>query len=465
MDKIIFFETNECQVRKLILIFSIVLFLIGYTSDGYSISENFSVCLLIYFFLDFLSNLGKKIVILDLTIIMAVLTCLVMPVIFYHVYTRANPLARLWVKYMPVNSDDYFAFALPAVLLLTLGLKVPLGRLKVNKSPELYIERVKEYLNRRPNLGLTLVLTGFICGLLDFLSPDNLKEVFYLAAHLTHVGVFYVIYSPNKRKSLIVAGVILLVIGQSILTGMFGELVFMLACAMILVLLGKKIPFWRKLVLAVAGIFLIIIIQSVKRDYRDKSWKHGGADAVYFAQLIGDRVTNLSSVLDPNIMFVTSVRMNQGWLVAETMYQVPDRHPFAHGETIWQSIAATIVPRFLWPDKPEAGGKANLKRFWGFNLVGWSTNIGPLGEAYANFDRVGGVIYMLFYGLFFNLVLSLILKAAERRPSIILWIPFLFFNVVTVESDLLTTMGALLKGLFFTWLVFKIFHSALRIDL
>ena len=99
--------------------------------------------------------------------------------------------------------------------------------------------------------------------------------------------------------------------------------------------------------------------------------------------------------------------MNQGWLVAMTMKKVPDKFDFAYGETIWQSVAAAIVPRFIWPDKPEAGGKANLKRFWGYNLVGFSMNIGPFGEGYANFDKIGGIIYMFFYGLFFNFLLSL----------------------------------------------------------
>ena len=365
---------------------------------------------------------------------------------------------------MPIQADDYFSFALPAVILMAIGLKMPLGKLKINKNPEKYMERVKQYLEKRPNIGLTLVLTGFICGLLNFLSPENLKQVFYLAARLTHVGVFYVIYSPNKNKRLIVPGVILLVIGQSLLTGMFGELIFVLACSLILILLGKKIAFWRKLVLTLGGVFFIIIIQSVKKDYRNKSWNQG-ADASYFLELVTDRITDPSTILNPGTLFYTSVRMNQGWLVAETIYQVPNRHPFAYGETIWQSIAATIVPRVLWPDKPEAGGKANLKRFWGFDLIGWSTNIGPLGEAYANFDRIGGIVYMFFYGLFFNLVLSLILKGADRRPTIILWIPFLFFNVITVETDLLTTMGALLKGLFFTWIVFKVFSKVFRMAL
>jgi hypothetical protein len=92
-------------------------------------------------------------------------------------------------------------------------------------------------------------------------------------------------------------------------------------------------------------------------------------------------------------------------------------------------------------------------------------NIGPMGEAYANFDVLGGIIYMLFYGLFFNFMLSTILKFAEKRPTIVLWLPFLFYYAISVETDSLTTMGSLIKGVFFTWLVFKIYRITLRMDL
>jgi len=208
------------------------------------------------------------------------------------------------------------------------------------------------------------------------------------------------------------------------------------------------------------------LIQSVKAEYRTRAWlQEGGADPVYYAQLVTERLTNPSELLEPDKLFYGAVRMNQGWLVGMTMKRVPERFDFAYGETIAQSVAAAIVPRFLWPDKPEAGGRANLKRFWGMDLVGYSMNIGPLGEAYANFDKVGGVIYMFCYGLFFNLMLTLILKNATKRPTIVLWLPFLFFYTINMETDLLTTMGALVKGLIFTWLVFKVFQFTFRIDL
>ncbi|MBS1596787.1 MAG: hypothetical protein JST75_01075 [Bacteroidetes bacterium] len=403
---------------------------------------------------------------MDLSILIALFTCLLMPIIFYHFYTRDNRLARIWIKYMPIISDQYFSFATPAILAMVIGLRLPLGKRKINKDPKMYLENVKKYLQTRGNLGLILIAIGVASSLLDFLSPSNLRYVFYLLDHLTYVGVFYVFYSHSKRKHLIVPGVILLMITQSIITGMFGELIFMLACSLVLILLGKKIRFERKLAYVIAGIFLIVVIQSIKLDYRKRSWLEGtGADPLYFAELISDRISDPSTMIEEKALFGIAVRMNQGWLVATTMDRVPAKFPFANGETIWKSVAAAILPRFLWPDKPDAGGKSNIKRFWGFNLVGYSMNIGPLGEAYGNFGIVGGVFYMFFYGLFFNIALSWILKLAEKRPTLILWLPFLFFYAIGVETDLLTTMGSLIKAAFFTWLVFRLFHIAFRIDL
>lgn len=436
------------------------------TTDGLTTLENIAVWVSAFFLLTFLNDLGKKIIIMELATIMACFTCLVMPVIFYHVYPKENPIARLWVKYMPIPTDDYFAFAIPAIIAMAIGFRIPLGKLQINKTPKVYMDNVKRTLAQKPTLGMYLIATGVVSGLLDFLSPDSLKQVFFFMAHLTFVGVFYVIYSPNKYKRIIVPSVIALMLAQSLITGMFGDLIFILACSVVLILLGKKVAFYKKLLVVVAGLFFILILQSVKPEYRKRVWVEGaGASPSYYASLVMDRVTNPSIMFDPDKLFLVAVRMNQGWLVALTMNRVPAKFDFAYGETIWKSIAAAIVPRFLWPDKPEAGGKANLKRFWGYDLIGFSMNIGPLGEAYANFDVVGGIVFMFFYGLFFNMMLSLILKMTQKTPTLVLWIPFLFFYAIGVETDILTTTGSIVKGVFFTWLIFRAFRIAFRIDL
>lgn len=454
-------------MRIAVLIFSILLYFLCDGQDTLPPWENISICLFVYFLLDFLAGLGKRIVILDLSMIIAALTCLVMPVIFYHIYTATNPLARLWGKYMPLPEDEYFSFAVPSVIAMAIGYRVSVVKLRYSKNPKQYLDNVKQYLADKPKLGLILVYVGVGAGVVGIFMPAALKEVFFLAAHLTFVGVFYVIYSPNKKKRNIIIFALALMLGQTIATGMFGEMVNMLACSVVLILLGKKISFPLKLGVAVAGVFFLLVLQSVKVDYRERIWNGtGGADPAYFAQLITEKTTNPSELLgNPNKLFFVAVRANQGWLIARTINHVPSDYPFANGETIWQSVAAAFVPRLLWPDKPEAGGKANLKRFWGINISGFSMNIGPIGEAYANFGTTGGVIYMFFYGLFFSVMMSVILKRAEKRPSLVLWIPFLFFYAIGVETDLLTTMGSLIKGVIFTYIVFWIFRTRFNIKL
>jgi hypothetical protein len=432
-----------------------------------TIWESLSCALMLFCFLSFVDDLGKKIIIMDFAILMMIFTCLVMPIVFYHYYPSTFHLAKLWNKYMPIASDDYFVFAFPAVTAMVIGIRMSIKKLRINSNPVVYMDNMKEYLKTRPNLGLSLIAVGVASGFLDFLVPRNVAQVLNFTEHLTYVGVFYIIYSPSKYKRFVVPGVIALMLSQSLVTGMFGEMVYMAACSLpLILLLDKKRSFRTKLFFTVAGIFIVLLIQSVKSEYRRRAWiDNAGADPIYFAQLIGEKVLDLESALDPNSLFFMSVRLNQGWLVAVTMKRVPDRFPFAYGETILNSVEASIVPRFLWPDKPKAGGAENLRRFWGYKIIGYSMNIGPLGEAYANFDVFGGIIWMFFYGLFFNFMLYGILKFAEKRPTIVLWLPFLFYYAISVETDCLTTMGSLIKGVFYTWLVFEFYRIAFRLDL
>src|SRR6187402_1017084 len=183
-------------MRQGIFIFSAVFFLLLNQVNDFPQMENLALTLFVFFLLDFLNSLGKRIVIMDLSLILASLTCLLLPVIFYHEYTRENKLARIWYKYMFVSSEDYFSFAVPGIIAMAVGFKIPLSKLKLNKYPAMYIDNVKKILENKPTLGLTLIAVGLCSGFLDFLSPASLKQVFYLLDHLTYVGVFYVIYSP-----------------------------------------------------------------------------------------------------------------------------------------------------------------------------------------------------------------------------------------------------------------------------
>ena len=454
------------MMRAIFFVVSVLIYFWVGDNSTYTTWESLSIGLFVFAFLDFLYNLGRKLVLFDIVIILSILTCLILPIFGYHVYNKSDALSKLWGKYMFIPSDQYFSFAFPAVVALMVGLRMPLGKkTNVEKNPAIYMDRMRDDVKRKPGVGMKLIAVGLVSGIFTKFVPGSLTQFFLFLSHLIYVGVFYVMYSPHKQKRKVVIGVFCIMIGESIAIGMFGELIFTSTASLILIMLGTKVPFWKKLSLAFAGFYFILLLQSIKVEYRKAAWFGGGGGPVYFAQLLGERVADPSLLVEPKNSFLTYARLNQGWLVATTMYFVPHRFPFANGQTIWESIAASIVPRLLWPDKPEAGGAANLKRFWGYNLRGYSENIGPLGEAYGNFGARGGIVYMFFFGLFFNFVLKQVLKKADKIPTLILWVPFLFSGTLTVESDLLTVLGVILKGLFFTWLIFKVFKAGFSIDL
>jgi hypothetical protein len=176
-----------------------------------------------------------------------------------------------------------------------------------------------------------------------------------------------------------------------------------------------------------------------------------------FYNLIIDKFENLETLLDEGSFFFTYIRMNQGFLVSRVMDYVPRVEDYANGSTIVRSLGAIIVPRFLWPDKPEAGGRENLSRFMGIKKRhNFSMNIGPYGEAYGNFGPVVGVGFILLYGLLLSFMLSSIIKRSFLTPSLLLWLPLLFYYTLTVETDLLTTLNSFFKGLIFMVVVYFI---------
>ncbi len=449
----------------LFLCFSVVVFFYFYAVVGLGGYESFSIGLLVFCIFDFLDNIGKKVVVLDVAIILAIFTWLIMPVIFYQFYTKADHLVRIFHKYMPVAAGDYFSFTVPGTVAMILGFKFPLAKLQINSQPDVYKEKLEGYFKGKANIGFLLIWISLISGVLYFILPYSLSRIANLTAHLSYVGVFYIFFSDNKHKNKILIAVLSILLVRSIATGLFGELVFLLALFYILIALYlKKVPFFSKLGVLVAGIALIFVIQNIKEAYRAKAWK-SGSDAAYFAELIGNSITDPGSLFEKRKLFRTAVRMNQGWLIAMTMDRVPRRFTFANGETIWISVAAAFIPRVIWPDKPEAGGKYNLKRFWGYDLEGYSMNIGPIGEAYANFGVTGGIIFMFFYGLFFNAMLTMLLKWSEKRPSVLCWIPFLFFYAVVVETDILTTVGSIVTSFFFMLIFMRVYKWFFKVDL
>lgn len=456
------------MLERIIILLTAILGALALSFYGdFILTELVAVAMMIFFALHFFRSIGRSYEVLYIPILLAVFQCLIMSMVVYHVYNDDRLVIAL--KYdMGVPRERYFGYMVPAVCMMSLGMLLPLVKMQDRDAfIRFTLARVRQYLHDKGNIGILLIVIGAVASLAAGFVPVTLQYAVGLMAQLIYVGALYIYHSNFKSKNLYLGGAFAVILYRALSQGMFGELVYLVGLTGLLLLLGKKISFTRKSIIIVAGIVLVLVIQLVKKDYRDVAWRGDAnkAGAGLFFNLALEKISNPSMFFDKWAMFNTVNRFNQGMIVGKVMRYVPDNEPFAEGETIFTALAASFVPRFMWPDKPMAGGHVNMLRFTGFKVEGYSMNISPLGEAYANFGETGGIIFMFFYGLYFNLYILIVLNIARKRPTVLLWLPVLLLNAVQMETDVLMCVNSSLKNGLFAWLCFWAAKKFLKIQL
>jgi len=432
----------------------------------FSAYEWLSVLLFVNYFLYFIDVIGKKIIILEIACIMAILTWLIAPLGFYHYFNETHHLAKLWKLFMPVDSNVYYGYVFWGTLAMIVGMSINLKNKNILHDPGPYFERIKGQLSTKPHIGYILIFLGIISNIMSlYIQVPALGFVFYLLNKLYLVGLLYLYFTVKNFNGLFLFSGIIILLLLSVKKALFGEFIYYSMLTVFLAFSQTKMRFSSKLALIIGGVAILFLIQSVKQEYRKTAWKEG-ADLALFSQLVIDNTKQVFQLLQNEaVTFAIMARLNQGYLIASTMYTVPQKKPYAYGNTIFLSAAAILIPRFIWPSKPQSGGKFNLERFANLKIKGYSMNISPIGEAYGNFSRWGGIIFMFFYGLFFNLFLNYLLKKSILRPLMILWLPFLYLFAIGTETDILSTVNYLVKASIFLFVIYQFFRLFFRVRL
>lgn len=409
-----------------------------------------------------LDNLGKGIVLREIIALHSCFVCLVMPLVGYTFFPRENPIARIWVRYMPVPAHDYFSFALPAIAGFVVMLCWPLSSAKHgDNGPALQniLTRAKAVVQHKTRLGVIMLAAGTVIFQVSNYLPTSLQFFFLLFYFAGFAGFLYVYYSTNfKYRKLVITCFLISILINTLNSGMFTIIAYMGLTLFSFFFLGRKARLWKKLFFFFTGVFLLLVVQLVKPAFRAQTWgkTYEGNKAALFGSLFVEKLTSFS-VESADAFFPIYYRTNQGYNVALVMRRFPKMHDFDHGSNLMLSLASAFVPRFLWPDKPEAGGKFNMKYYVGVTIVGWSTNVGPLGEAYGSFGTAGGIVFMTLLGLFIRLVYRYLFVVASRIPLVLFWLPVLFYQVTySAETDTLQILNFITKSAFFIWLLYKI---------
>ncbi|MES2604941.1 MAG: hypothetical protein V4603_08390 [Pseudomonadota bacterium] len=187
-----------------------------------------------------------------------------------------------------------------------------------------------------------------------------------------------------------------------------------LVVIMSFLLLRTRTGPFRMVVLAVAGYLCLSFFVTYMRDrsdIRNAIWEQNAQYSERFG-MIADLFTNFEFFdrHNPNHLKTIDDRLNQNWLVGMAIPYVGTRVDFANGETIIFSFVA-LVPRAIWPSKPQIGGGGNVvTTYTGIRFdATTSVGAGQVLEFYVNFGRPG--VYIGFF------LLGMLIKTFDSRAA------------------------------------------------
>jgi hypothetical protein len=450
-------------------LYSLLILIIAVLSPLTQWYEALILSLSIVLILALLGKTGKGIALRESIAILYVLTCLIMPYIGYEYYTIKNPLSRLWVNYMVVPKEVYYNYALPAIACFCFALTLPL---KNNKDEGHWlskvIDRIKNGGEDIGRAGVAIMLLSVVSSIVTPFLPSGLQffsNLFYFAGF---AGFLYVYYAgKQKYKKVILLLFIVTIAGSALSQGMFTVVAYMGITIFSFFMLGNRTSMVKKILLFSSAILFFILLQNTKGAYRKYIWNSNYTDnkALLFSSLFVESLQKSETLLETNSFFPLYTRANQGFNVAIVMRRIPSSKPFDGGSRLSTVLASAFVPRFLWPDKPEAGGKFNMAYYAGRSIKGWSTNVGPLGEAYGSFGVLGGIFYMFVLGFFMRWCYLLVFRISDFKPIIICWIPVLFYQMTySAETDTMAILNSIIKAAFFIWILMKILPHWFKIQ-
>ena len=278
---------------------------------------------------------------------------------------------------------------------------------------------------------------------------------------LVAIGVLgWIVYSRQDAKFYTVwlYALVLLAATRGISTGMLEEaLVPIVVLFIVRWLYTGKIPIGS----IVATIALVVFLSPVKADYRKRVWYGDAAEteqsAVSKAFLWIEQATEYwKDTLAGSRDFTEATQSATGR--ADFIHQVahiysltPSVIPYQYGST-YSYFAVALIPRVIWPDKPEAGSANGF-----FALTYGITDeegakrttfgVSLLGEAYINFGWFGVVFVMLFQGLILSLLQHSFGESRSGPGGQAVFLAFFVFFLNGIGSSAEILFGNILQNL------------------
>ncbi|MDB5191414.1 MAG: hypothetical protein JWQ96_977 [Segetibacter sp.] len=360
---------------------------------------------------------------------------------------------------MQVTETAYFSYAIPGVLMFITGLHVRAGYFK---GEYIDVTVLQSYLDNKKNLPYIFIAIGFLSSIVSSFFSSELAFVLYLLGGLKFVGAFLLILNKDSLKALPIIFVSASIISSSLSAGMFHDLLIWSLFIGAVFCLKYKPTVAVKLVFCIAFLFVAVMVQQLKSGYRTAT-KFEGKEAGIKTYVNVLKVQKEKGFFSFQSLGPHNVRINQGFIITYIMNTVPQKVPFSNGQELYSILEAAFLPRFLAPNKLNAGDRTIFMAYTGLTLSeGTSMGLSSLGDAYINFGLFGGCIFMFVLGLVYSEILIFFGKYYQTFPILILFAILVFYFPIRPDTELQTLLGHLVKScvvVFFILRVWKEYFS------
>lgn len=419
--------------KKTLLVWTLFagLFLFSFTDNPFVI--NISLLLTFYCFGELVLALGKVVPVKEVTAFLMVTQLLMAPYLDYTL------LAPNKLSMMGVNRETYFSFALPAVLAFIIGMRIKFKRSKILQG-ELEFSKVDLKMNGK--IGVSLIIIGYVFLLLQsVLVFPGLEFLIVVLTLLRFVGIFYLMFSDNSLSKILILAVIVPATISTVRGSVFIDLIIWLFYIFALAAIKYKLKTRTTLIIVVSSMLFLMILQSVKVDYRNIEWsKNRVTRKITGVDLFVDIFSESVQTIDKNSLWVMQSkfinRLNQGFIVSYVLRKDIVTNTGQTNSYFSKELLGILLPRFIYSDKATVGDNKKFRILTGIPLATTvSMNVGILGDGYGNFGYTGGILFCFGFGLFLNLVMGYCFILSRRIKTLLFWMPLILFYVMRAGNE------------------------------
>jgi len=401
-----------------------------------------AIIIVVYVGYVFFTEVGKSFPVLELMILIAALQWL------FGAFNAYRLSVRHYKYYMYIPEEEYMSFVVPAFLCFIVVLLPAFRKYTID-----FNFNIIPYIG----YGRWLFVFGVLADIASVVVPSSLLFFVFLIAQFKYVGTGILLFSTQKKDRYVFYAVILYLFGSSLAHAMFHDFILWSLLFFLFWAIKNKPTAKTKLVLFLSGVFFVISIQIVKASFRKLIWEGSfqGNKTFLFYDILSESLSS-NYFEDENNLSDLNLRLNQGWIISAIMRHVPDNIEHANGSTVKEAVFSSILPRFLNPNNKKAGGKENFVKYTGLDLgKGTSMGMSIVGEAYVNYGKKRGIIFMAIWGGVLRFYWKRLVKVSRNHPLLIFFIPLLFLQVIKAETELYVVLNHLLKSTFMVWMFFK----------